>query len=63
MCFLSRMFQFEAELPFDNLLTIQVHDWDFVSFDDFIGETKIDIENRYYSKHRPTCGLPLSYDV
>ena len=56
------MFEFEAELPLDNLLTIQVHDWDLVSFDDFIGETKIDIENRYYSKHRPTCGLPISYD-
>ena len=57
-----RMFEFEAEFPLDNLLTVQVHDWDLVSFDDFIGETKIDIENRYYSKHRATCGLPLVYD-
>jgi len=58
----GRMFEFEAELPFDNLLTVQVFDWDLASFDDFIGETKIDIENRYYSKHRATCGLPLVYD-
>ena len=56
------MFEFEAELPFDNLLTVQVFDWDLASFDDFIGETKVDIENRYYSKHRATCGLPLVYD-
>ncbi|XP_065061799.1 otoferlin-like isoform X2 [Rhopilema esculentum] len=58
----GRMFEFEGELPFDNLLTIQVKDWDLMSMDDFIGETKIDIENRFYSKHRPRCGLPLSYD-
>ena len=58
-----RMFEFEAELPFDNLLTIQVKDWDLMTLDDFIGETKIDIENRFYSKHRARCGLPDGYHL
>ena len=59
--FSLRMFEFEAQLPFDNLLTVQVKDWDFASADDFLGETKIDIENRFYSKHRPTCGIQDVY--
>ena len=57
------MFEFEAELPFDNLLTIQVYDWDLFTMDDFIGETEIDIENRFYSKHRARCGLPDTYEL
>ena len=41
----------------DSLLTVQIFDWDLLSGDDLIGETKIDLENRFYSKHRATCGF------
>ena len=43
------------------MLTVQVFDWDLMSGDDLIGETKIDIENRFYSKHRASCGLQKDY--
>ena len=59
---LFRYFEFEATLPQDAILLIQVFDWDMVGTDDLIGETKIDLENRYYSKHRATCGLSGTFE-
>jgi Ca2+-dependent lipid-binding protein len=53
-----RCFEIEATFPQDSLLTIQIYDWDLVGSDDMVGETKIDLENRFYSRHRATCGLP-----
>ena len=58
-----RVFDFEVIIPFDNLLTIGVYDYDADGSDDLIGETKIDIENRFFSKHRATCGLSRKYSV
>ena len=56
-----RCFEFEAIIPMDSVLTVGVYDWDLVGSDDLIGESKVDLENRFYSKHRPTCGLQESY--
>lgn len=47
----------------ESMLTVAVYDWDLVGTDDLIGETKIDLENRYYSKHRATCGIASHYSV
>ena len=41
---------------------VQVFDWDLLGSDDLIGETKIDLEDRFYSRHRATCGLAAKYD-
>lgn len=43
------------------MITAQVWDYDATSTDDLIGETKIDLENRYYSHHRGTCGISRTY--
>lgn len=47
----------------ESLLTVQVYDWDLVGMDDLIGETKVDLENRYYSRHRATCGVSKRFDL
>lgn len=52
------MFELPATLPYDHTLTVSVMDWDKFTRDDLIGSTKIDVENRFYSKYRATCGLP-----
>ncbi|XP_020294411.1 otoferlin-like isoform X2 [Pseudomyrmex gracilis] len=58
----GKCFEIEATFPQDSLLTVQVLDWDLVGADDMIGETKIDLENRFYSRHRATCGIAKKYD-
>ena len=59
----GKMFEFPAILPLDHTLTVSVMDWDRLSADDLIGETKIDLENRFLSQHRATCGLPESFST
>jgi len=61
--FLYRCFEVEATFPQDSLLKVQVFDWDLIGSDDLIGETNIDLENRYYSRHRATCGLSMRYEA
>ncbi|CAG9763070.1 unnamed protein product [Ceutorhynchus assimilis] len=58
----GKCFEIEATFPQDSLLTVQIFDWDLVGSDEMVGETKIDLENRFYSKHRATCGLPEKYE-
>ncbi|XP_057208496.1 otoferlin isoform X11 [Triplophysa rosa] len=59
----GKSFDIEATFPMESMLTVAVYDWDLVGTDDLIGETKIDLENRYYSKHRATCGIASHYSV
>ncbi|XP_058881741.1 otoferlin isoform X14 [Acipenser ruthenus] len=59
----GKSFDIEATFPMESMLTVSVYDWDLVGSDDLIGETKIDLENRYYSKQRATCGIAQSYSI
>ena len=43
-----RSFDIEATFPIDSTLTVSVYDWDLVGTDDLIGETKLDLEHRYF---------------
>ena len=56
-----RFFEIEAVFPRDCTMIVQVWDYDATTADDLIGETKIDIESRFYSKHRATCGISKLY--
>ena len=50
-------------IPLDKDLKVRVKDYDLVSSDDLIGETVIDLENRFLTKLRATCGVPQTYFV
>lgn len=61
--FSFRVFEFTVSFPLETELLVRVLDHDLVGSDDVIGETRIDLENRFYSRHRATCGLALYYDT
>ncbi|CAJ0930465.1 unnamed protein product [Ranitomeya imitator] len=59
----GEVFELTISFPVESELTISVFDHDLIGSDDLIGETKLDLENRFYSNHRPNCGLALQYDT
>ena len=61
--FCFRMFQLRASLPRDSQLIIKVLDHDLIGADDYIGGTTIDLEDRFLSWKRASCGLSEQYIV
>ncbi|KAK7086142.1 hypothetical protein SK128_016539 [Halocaridina rubra] len=59
----GHVFEVSGQLPLHKDLKIEVWDRDLLTSDDLIGETIIDLENRYLSRHRATVGLPRQYHV
>ncbi|XP_003408227.2 fer-1-like protein 6 [Loxodonta africana] len=59
----GRSFEIQATFPKESLLSVLIYDHDMIGTDDLIGETKIDLENRFYSKHRAVCGLQSQYEI
>ncbi|KAG9271565.1 fer-1-like protein 6 [Astyanax mexicanus] len=59
----GRSFEIQASFPKESLLKILIYDYDVIGGDDLIGETQIDLENRFYSRHRAMCGIPSEYAI
>ncbi|XP_025788448.1 fer-1-like protein 4 [Puma concolor] len=59
----GEVLELSISLPAEPELTVAVFDHDLVGSDDLIGETHIDLENRFYSHHRANCGLASQYDT
>ncbi|XP_039509145.1 myoferlin isoform X4 [Pimephales promelas] len=59
----GRMFEMTCFLPQDKDLKIAVYDFDLLTRDEKVGETVIDLENRFLSHFGSYCGLPQTYCV
>uniref|UniRef100_A0A8C4YDY2 C2 domain-containing protein n=1 Tax=Gopherus evgoodei TaxID=1825980 RepID=A0A8C4YDY2_9SAUR len=59
----GEVMELSISFPMESELTVSIFDHDLVGSDDLIGETKIDLENRFYSRHRANCGVASQYDT
>nr|XP_033803583.1 fer-1-like protein 5 isoform X4 [Geotrypetes seraphini] len=59
----GKMFEMSCVIPLEKDLTVSLYDFDFLSPDQKIGETVVDLENRLLSQFGANCGLPKTYCI
>uniref|UniRef100_A0A8C0VJN7 Myoferlin n=1 Tax=Cyanistes caeruleus TaxID=156563 RepID=A0A8C0VJN7_CYACU len=57
----GRMYELSCFLPQEKDLKISVYDYDTLTRDEKVGETIIDLENRFLSRYGSHCGIPQQY--
>ncbi|XP_032599154.1 myoferlin isoform X1 [Drosophila grimshawi] len=57
----GRYFELDTSLPADPILEVSICDYD-KSKEQVIGTTRIDLEDRWHSKHHATVGIPHEYN-
>uniref|UniRef100_A0A8C3Q7B7 Uncharacterized protein n=1 Tax=Geospiza parvula TaxID=87175 RepID=A0A8C3Q7B7_GEOPR len=57
----GRMYELSCFLPQEKDLKISVYDYDALTRDEKVGETIIDLENRFLSRYGSHCGIPQQY--
>uniref|UniRef100_A0A8C3VDE1 Myoferlin n=1 Tax=Catharus ustulatus TaxID=91951 RepID=A0A8C3VDE1_CATUS len=57
----GRMYELSCFLPQEKDLKISVYDYDALTRDEKVGETIIDLENRFLSRYGAHCGIPQQY--